>query len=320
MRKKLGQLMDKMYGKPKTTLEIGNSQSSWNEYKVHPNGIYQVSVHAPQGPTKLPAGAYTVFTGQSGEVIFCSKTMECDKLLRLPDMATNVVLEDLKKFWSAESKYRYEQLGMIYKRGILMHGLPGTGKSAVAVTLAEEIINDGGIVLFNPSAGVVSEAVKQIRSVEGQGRNILVILEEVDTMCDDADFLSLLDGELQIDNIAYIATTNYIDRIPKRIKNRPSRFARVIEIGTPSLADRTLYIEAKAGKVLDKHTKKEIAKLTEGMVLDQVKDVIISTYVFNEKLEEAINKIKDMDLEEEEKEDSNLDKQQTNYLFDNELV
>jgi len=53
--------------------------------------------------------------------------------------------------------------------------------------------------------------------------------------------LNLLDGVKQVDNIIYIATTNYPELLEERILNRPSRFDRRFHIGTPSAEVRKFY-------------------------------------------------------------------------------
>lgn len=49
-----------------------------------------------------------------------------DGIYLLPDMATEVVLDEVKKFWSSEAKYRAHNL--LYKRGLILWGPPGGGK------------------------------------------------------------------------------------------------------------------------------------------------------------------------------------------------
>jgi hypothetical protein len=288
------------------SMSIGKDGKTWDQYIVGGNGIIQTSV-CPVTATKLPANVYQIFQGQEGQMFFMSKTLAFDNIIPLPDMNTNFVLNDLNTFWKGETKRKYEELGLVYKRGILMYGKAGTGKTLTVISLAKDIIEQGGIVIYNPDPSVLSEAIKQVRSIEGIERKLLVVFEEFDYIVDNPHFLSLLDGELQIDNVAYLATTNHIENIPDRIKNRPGRFARKIEIGLPSYNDRLAYVTAKL-----KHLGyinadlEEFAIQSEGLVIDQLRDVIISFHVYNETLENAIGKAKSVsyEIEKEECEDA----------------
>lgn len=285
---------------------IGDNKHSWNQYLVAKNGMFISDVKATTA-YKLPANIYHVFPGQNGETVFLPKSVDTDKLLNLPGMSTNLMLNDLLEFWNESSRFKYEEMGLVYKRGILLHGKPGTGKTASIVSLCSKIVKDDGIVIYNPEPQALSEAIKQIRSIEDVSRKVLVVFEEVDRIVDNSDFLSLLDGELQINSITYVATTNHINKIPHRIKNRKSRFAKVIEVGTPSLQDRVIYITNKLNGKVSVEFIQDIAKKTEGFVIDQLKDVIISYYVFNISIDVAIEEARIQEVFESEDEDTLTD-------------
>lgn len=255
--------------------------------------------------TKLPAGVYEVKNHMLRGVYMHPKEMNFEKFIKLPDMQTNKIIDDINLFWKPETKTKYETMGLMYKRGILMYGKPGTGKTASIFEVAKKFVENDGVVIFNPDIAALYYMVKNIQAIEPD-RKLLVIFEEFDHWLDDANFLSLLDGELQLENIVYIATTNYIDKVPPRIKNRPSRFAQVVEIGLPTLEARLTYLKAKLDDKIETQLLEQVATLTEGFVLDQVKDVIISHFVFGYTLEESLSKIKSFtweDTDEDEEED-----------------
>jgi SpoVK/Ycf46/Vps4 family AAA+-type ATPase len=133
-----------------------------------------------------------------------------------------------------------------------------------------------------------------IKDIE-PNKKVLVIWEEFDTILrhDESTLLSLLDGEIQVGNIIYLATTNYLAKIPARIKNRPSRFARVIEVSEPNEESRRAFLKAK---LHDSDTDKlePMVQATEGFVIDQIKDLIISVCCFGYPISEAVLKIKQM--------------------------
>lgn len=251
--------------------------------------IYSPSLPV-QKVTKLPAGVYNIFRTQSGDLIASSMSVTSDELIKLPNFITQKVIDELDMFWKPETRKRYERRGMVYKRGIILHGHHGTGKSSITIRLMEEQVKAGNVVFFCPAPSVLSEFVKIMRSIEGD-RPILVVLEEFEKLIynDETGFLSLLDGEMQIDNVVYIATTNHLHKIPDRIKARPSRFATLIEVGLPNAETRKLYIESKTFPDEQVDLQKWV-KMTEGCTIDNIKDLIINVFCIGLTLEEALKR------------------------------
>jgi SpoVK/Ycf46/Vps4 family AAA+-type ATPase len=106
----------------------------------------------------------------------------------------------------------------------------------------------------------------------------------------------LLDGETQVGNVVYLATTNYLSKIPSRIKNRPSRFARVIEVGQPNEEARRMYLTAKLQEDDLKYLE-PMVQATDGFVIDQLKDLVISVCCFGQPISEAVMKIQEMNAD-----------------------
>src|SRR5271156_4875750 len=91
----------------------------------------------------LPPGLYKGYSTPFG-FIFDKRTVPTDGLLTLADSPTTPVIANIRKFW--QSAEVFGALGMTHKRGVLFHGPPGTGKSAMLALLAQELIADGGLV------------------------------------------------------------------------------------------------------------------------------------------------------------------------------
>jgi len=75
--------------------------------------------------------------------------------------------------------------------------------------------------------------------------------EDIDNPVDrgyEEEILSLLDGEHRVDRIVYIATTNYLKKLPARMINRPSRFDKRFFIDVPNDACRRVYLEHIIGR------------------------------------------------------------------------
>lgn len=271
---------------------------------------------------KLDPGIYTINMNKSGEVYLSPMQAVTDTLIRLPDFTSEQVINEVEKFWSKETHDKFIKHELVYKRGIILHGLPGVGKSACVAQIMEAEVKAGGIVFFCPSPNNLTRCIKAIREIQGNIR-CLVVWEEFDDALqrDESSYLSLLDGEMQVDNVVYLATTNYLDRIPNRFKKRPSRFASIIEVGTPNEVTRRIYIQTK-GKNSDKIDVEKWVKATKGLTIDHIKDLIISVVCLDVSFEDSLDRLKEFSYDQE-KDDENIKKQLErkfgDSLFDKEL-
>ncbi|KAK6258214.1 ATPase [Theobroma cacao] len=85
-----------------------------------------------------------------------------------------IIVEDLDRFM--DSKEYYQQIGKVWKRGYLLHGPPGTGKSSLIAAMANHLNFD--IYNLNLSA-VSSDLVLQNLLLSMANRSLLVI-EDID--------------------------------------------------------------------------------------------------------------------------------------------
>lgn len=272
------------------TKTINKTDKGFDQYLMI-EGMFVPQAKMPTSK-KLPAGIYRAGKTADGKIIFQPMSAMTDGLIDLPAHVSEKVLNEVNNFWSPETRSRFDKYGMVYKRGMLLYGPPGTGKTVIVSKVMDQVVREGGLVFFDVDPHLLHECVGLIKEIQGDIR-ILAVYEEFDSRLNrDSSFLSLLDGELQIENVVYLATTNYIDRIPDRVKNRPSRFATVIEIGVPDAATRAAFIR---GKIKDEWINvDEWVKLTEGMSLDHLKDLIISVLCIGVDLHDAVSKLKTM--------------------------
>ena len=195
---------------------------------------------------KLEAGVYS--TGmRDGQPFLVRESPVTDELLTLPDSKTTTMLNEFSKFWGLEETFG--KAGFLHKRGFFLVGAPGAGKTASVQLLSKALVEDfGGIVLYLENPSVAYACLRMIRSIE-PNRRIVCVLEDLDSLIDtyeEAEFLSLFDGEKSIDHVLYVATTNYPEDIDKRFLDRPSRFDQIITVELPSFDDRLFYLKNRA--------------------------------------------------------------------------
>ena len=218
-------------------------------------------------------------------------TIQTDDLIRFPDLICNDVIDQVNHFWKPETRDRMNELGFIHKRGLMMYGPPGCGKTCTIQIIIENIIKEGGIVLYSERANEVIYWLKQLRMVEPD-RNIVVLLEDFDDLVEDREskWLALLDGEYQVDGVVFLATTNYIKKIDKRFINRPSRFDLIVKVPPISAESRGIYFKHKLPELREEvnaETLDNYVEMTEGFQIAHLREFIISTECFGKSPKEA---------------------------------
>lgn len=246
----------------------------------------------------LPAGMYTTGYDPFKQMIFTPASVETDQIISLKKSVAQAVIEEIDMFLTPEVKQAFKDYNFMYRRGVLLYGPPGTGKTSTVIDIAREFIKrHDGLVLLNCRTSHISDFIKAYRQVD-PARLFLVTLEEIDGRIDDGEetsLLNLLDGEDSLDNTIYLATTNYINEMPPRFKNRPSRFASVIEIGYPDRDVRKAFLEKKLlSKDRERLNVNQLADATEGFTIDHLKDLIVTVCCLNLHPDVAVKRLKEM--------------------------
>lgn len=226
-----------------------------------------------------------------------------EELFILPSPEINNIIDDIKKFWSEEEKYR--KYKYVHKRGILLYGDPGGGKSGIIQLCIKYIteVMDGIVINIKDQSQVewFDEFIQTFRKIE-PNRPLVVILEDLDALTGEDKYitsklLNILDGIKQIDGVVYLASTNYPEKLEERISNRPSRFDRRYRIDPPTSEIRKSYLEFKLNeddlKGLD---MKKWIKDSEGFSLAHLKELVISVFVLGNTYDYSIQHLKDMGI------------------------
>jgi len=249
----------------------------------------------PAGPVAkdLPPGYYNINQSMSG-LYFTRKEIKTESLFRFPDTSGDKVINEINNFWSLESKFRDN--GLPYKRGILMYGPPGSGKTSVIRIVIDEMVSKhDGIIIEFPSIYLFKEAYEALREIHPNVR-IIVLMEDLDQVMNHTsqpDMLNLLDGVYRIHNVIFLATTNYPEKLKSNIMNRPTRFDKKIFMGMPNEEARRIFIKNKLVNddvsIIDQWVKD-----TKGMSIAHIKELFIANRILNEPYSVALETISRM--------------------------
>jgi ATP-dependent 26S proteasome regulatory subunit len=108
-----------------------------------------------------------------------------------------------------------------------------------------------------------------------------------------------LDGTDTADNIIYLATTNYPERLSPRIL-RPGRFDRKIEVPYPPDAGREAYLKLKLqDEDVSPEQLQKLVKATKGFSFGHMRELVSSVWCLGQPLKDVLNRLKGNTLEKQ---------------------
>lgn len=222
--------------------------------------------------------------------IFCKRIkIDSDQLIKFTDSSITSLLAEISHFWTKKALYKEHRL--LHKRGILLEGAPGNGKTSIISLLSSQIIKNGGIVFIISSfanLNIYVEFIKNsFRSIEPD-RPIITVIEDIDKFQNSEVILDFLDGKTNIENHVVLATTNNTENLPSSFL-RPSRIDLRIEIKNPNEQARREYFIFK--KVPEEQID-NLVKISEDFSIADLKELYISIFLLDYTPEDALDKIK----------------------------
>ncbi len=183
------------------------------------------------------------------------------KDLFLPDTIKKELISLVENFLA--SKDFYLQNRIPWKRGILLYGNPGNGKTSIIRTIMSSYN-------FKPVTivpGANSDAIREAFAYAEEQSPSLLYFEDLDSLLENSidisSFLNLMDGISAKNGLLIVATANEINKLKYNITDRPSRFDRKFEIPLPNQEMAYIYLKRWFGNLITLKKCRELAKCAE---------------------------------------------------------
>ncbi|MGW5732827.1 MULTISPECIES: ATP-dependent zinc metalloprotease FtsH [Streptomyces] len=194
-------------------------------------------------------------------------------------------LSDVVDFLKNPAAYR--EMGAKMPRGVLLAGLPGTGKTL----LARAVAGEAGVPFFSASASefiemIVGVGASRVRELFAEARKVapsIIFIDEIDTIGrargggsgmgghDEREqtlnqILTEMDGFSGSEGVIVLAATNRADILDPAL-TRPGRFDRVVTVSPPDRNGREaiLKIHTREMPLADDADLAQVARTTPGM-------------------------------------------------------
>jgi DNA polymerase III delta prime subunit len=156
------------------------------------------------------------------------------------------VLERIERTTFGMSRHaeRLRASGRHMRRGLLLHGPPGVGKTLTAMYLAAQMPDRTVVLLTGQGLGTVTASIELATALAPS----IVILEDVDLVAMERSFeptnailfelLNAMDGLDADHDVLFVLTTNAPQRVEPALAARPGRIDQAVELPLPDSAGR----------------------------------------------------------------------------------
>ncbi len=211
--------------------------------------------------------------------------MTADELI-LPDDILAAVQRQVVQV--ARHKQRLLTAGQHLKRGLLLYGPPGVGKTHTVRYLTASLTDTTVIQLTGNALHLIGEACSVARALAPS----MLVVEDVDLIAEDRgsypgehpmlfQLLNEMDGLAEDADVVFVLTTNRADLLEPALAARPGRVDQAVELALPDAAGRrALFDLYRGGLDIDTSRIADILARTDGVTASFLKELLRRAAVF----------------------------------------
>ncbi len=181
----------------------------------------------------------------------------------------------------AEHSRRLLAAGQHLKRGLLLHGPPGTGKTHTVRYLMSRLTECTVILLTGPAMRLIGQAAALARRLQPA----MLVVEDVDLVAMDRSYspsgnpllfglLEAMDGIGADADVTFVLTTNRIADLERALADRPGRVDFAVEIPRPDADGRRRLLELYGRGVDLRADLEPVVAATEGVTASFIKELL----------------------------------------------
>jgi hypothetical protein len=182
----------------------------------------------------------------------------------------------------ARHRDRLRASGQHLKRGLLLYGPPGVGKTHTVRHLIGELTGTTVIELTGDTLGAIKEACSIARTLQPA----MIVVEDVDLIAEERDhyggsspllftLLNEMDGLDEDADVVFLLTTNRAELLEPALAARPGRVDQAVHIDLPDGDSRRRLIELYAGGLdVDLGAIDDVIERTAGVTASFLKELL----------------------------------------------
>ena len=227
----------------------------------------------------LSFGAEVFGHGQTLLQFHRRPTLGADQLVLAADTLAEVQRQVVEV---ARHKAQLLAAGQHLKRGVLLYGPPGVGKTHTVRYLASTLIGTTVIQLTGNALHLIAEACSVARALQPA----MLVIEDVDLIAEDRgmhpgqhpllfQLLNEMDGLAEDADVVFVLTANRADLLEPALAARPGRVDQAVELRLPDAdARRALFELYRGGLTVDTSGLDDVLARTDGVTASFLKELL----------------------------------------------